>query len=481
MSVLLNINPALPELWLLVMACCSLLVGVFSRTELAAGRVYVLTQLTLIIAMICVWHCCSDITQYAFNKMFILDKLAAYAKILIYLLSCFAFIYARSYISTRDIPQMEYYVLGLFAVLGMSIMISAQHFLSFYLGLELLSLPLYAMVALRRNTSDSAEAAMKYFVMGTLASGMLLYGLSLWYGASKSLYFMDVAQVLQQLPAGQHLLIAFGLVFIMAGFAFKLGAAPFHMWAPDVYQGAPTSVTMFIGSVPKVAILIALLRFLTEAVPAAQTDWQQLLIIIAVLSMAIGNIAAILQNNIKRMLAYSSIAHMGYMLLGIIAGTPDGYAAALLYITAYALMTLGGFAVLTIMSAHGEEVEQLDDLRGLNTRDPWIAFMMLLIMFSMAGIPPMLGFFVKLGVLEALIGAHYVWLAALALVFAIIGAYYYLRVVKSMYFEAAENTNLISQIFDSRLAFTITGLAVLLLGIFPSQLVNICRQIFMGS
>lgn len=477
MLTLLNLNPALPELWVLCMACISLLVGVFAKQR-AAQIVYSLVQITLIVAAILTWQDYGQATQYAFNNMFVLDRLACFAKLIVYVLSFFAFIYARTYIRHREIAQPEYYILGLFSILGMMLMISAQHFISFYLSLELLSLPLYALVALRRNAGNCAEAAMKYFVMGALASGMLLYGLSLWYGASKTLYFSEFATILNHLPADQNLLVALGLVFVLAGFAFKLGAAPFHMWAPDVYQGAPTSVTLFIGSAPKVAILIVIFRFLTQMLPSLQHDWQQLLMIIAVASMAIGNIAAIVQSNVKRMLAYSSIAHMGYMSLGLIANTAAGNSAALLYMAAYALMTLGGFAVLTILSAQGEEVEQLEDLRGLNTRDPWLAFMMLLIMFSMAGIPPMLGFFIKLGVLEVLIAAGYVWLAALALIFSIIGAYYYLRVVKSMYFEAAENPSLVSHIMDSRIAIAINGLAILLLGIFPSELVTLCRQVF---
>ena len=331
----------------------------------------------------------------------------------------------------------EYFLLGLFAVLGMMVMASAYSFLTNYLGLELLSLSLYAMVAMQKDSLAATEAAMKYFVMGALASGILLYGISMVYGATGSIFILQIANTMPNMHAEQNSLVLFGMIFILVGLLFKFGAVPFHMWVPDVYQGAPTSMTLFIASAPKIAAFGIMMRILVEALPSMQVQWEQVLIVVAILSMFAGNLLAIAQTNIKRMLAYSSIAHIGYMLLGIIAGpnSAEGYSAAMFYIATYVIVAAGAFAIIALLSRSGVEFDQLEDYRGLNTRNPWLAFMLLLMVFSMAGIPPTVGFFAKLGLLEALVEAHLVWLAAIALLFAIIGAYYYLRIVMLMYFE----------------------------------------------
>lgn len=470
---------ALPEIFLLIMTCGILLVEVFNTKR---SITYVLAQITLGVAFLLA------MTQYkeypnpivTFSGHYVLDKLAVILKLTIYILSFFSFAYAREYIEARKIPSGEYYLLGLFAVLGMSVMASAYSLLSIYLGLELLSLSLYAMVALQKHSEDATEAAMKYFVMGALASGLLLYGISMLYGATGSIQVLEIPNILASVTQTEKLVALLGLVFILAGVIFKFGAVPFHMWVPDVYQGAPTSVTLFIASAPKVAAFGITIRILVEALPSLATQWEQMLIVVAILSMFFGNVLAIAQTNIKRMLAYSSIAHIGYALLGILAGpdSADGYSAAMFYIATYVIVAAGAFAIIAILSKSGTEFEQLNDYRGLNARNPWLAFMMLLLMFSMAGVPPTVGFFAKLGLLEALVEAHLVWLAALALLFAIIGAYYYLRIVMLMYFEEPSPGLSAEKIIvsnNSLIAISINGAAALLFGLLPSSLIDMCR------
>lgn len=470
--------PAIPEIFLLGMICIVLLVDLFVKQNEKVAT-YSLAQLSLVGAVFLVLHLYQQPVVTLFNGSFIWDKVSAIFQASILIINFFIFIYARDYIRERNIPQGEYYLLSLFSVLGMLVLVSAYNFLTLFLGLELFSLPTYALVALQRNASRSSEAAMKYFVMGALASGMLLYGLSMIYGATHSIAINSIAKTIATASSAEYLMLIFGLVFLIAGIAFKLGAAPFHMWVPDVYQGAPTSVTLFISTAPKIAVLGLAVRLLLDAMPTLQMQWQEVLMLIAVLSIVLGNVVAIVQSNLKRMLSYSAIAHIGYMSLGLVAGTPVGYASAAFYMIAYALMSLGGFAMLVLLSRKGVEVEQIHDLRGLNARNPWLAFMMLLIMFSMAGIPPMVGFFAKLGVLEALIGAHKVWLAALALLFAIIGAYYYINVVKVMYFEEPETSAPIATGLAVNAAMSVNGLMVLWLGLFPSGLIDLCRSAFM--
>jgi NADH-quinone oxidoreductase subunit N len=471
---------AKPEIIMLVMINVIILFEAFVRKRFR-GLTYVFAQLTLLATF---WF---TATQYqtlsativTFNGSYVLDKLAVLTKLFVLAITMFAFMYGRDYIRERDIPRSEYYIMGLLAVLGMLIMASAYSLLTIYLGLELLSMPLYTMVAMEKNSRATSEAAMKYFVMGALASGLLLYGISLLYGATGSIEITSIANQLVNANSASLGLATLGLVFILAGLIFKLGAVPFHMWVPDVYDGAPTSVTLFIASAPKIATLTIVIRILVEALPSLTVQWDHALVAVAILSMFSGNLLAIAQTNIKRMLAYSSIAHIGYMLLGVIAGPYDsqGYSAAMFYVFTYVIVAAGAFAIIAILSKKGIEFEKLSDYQGLNARNPWLAFMMLLLMFSMAGIPPTVGFFAKLGLLEALVEAHYVWLAALALLFAIIGAYYYLRVIKLMYFEEPK----VGEALHIRIrpglviAISVNGVAVLLLGMFPSGLIDMCR------
>lgn len=472
---------AVPEIFVLCMASFILLIDVFLPKRfrwLTDGFVF----LTLLIAF------ALAVAQYreyphpiiTFSGHYVLDKLAVLTKLFVFVASFFAFIYAEPYIRERHINAGEYYVLGLFAVLGMQIMASAYSFLTIYLGLELLSLSLYAMVALQKESRLASEAAMKYFVTGALASGFLLYGISMIYGVTGSVGIADVAQFLTHASHNQLMIVSMGLIFVLSGLLFKFGAVPFHMWVPDVYQGAPTCVTLFIASAPKIAAFAITMRILVQALPSFTVEWQHILVVIAILSMFAGNLLAIAQTNIKRMLAYSSIAHIGYTLLGIIAGpnSSQGYSAAMFYVTTYVLMAAGAFAIIGLLSHAGMEFDELDDYRGLNARHPWIAFMMLLLMFSMAGVPPTVGFFAKLGLLEALVQAHYVWLAALALLFAIIGAYYYLRIIMLMYFEEPKESQAAIQIKMSKtllVAVSVNSAAALVLGLLPSTLIDMCR------
>jgi NADH-quinone oxidoreductase subunit N len=412
-----------------------------------------------------------------FSGNYVIDQLAVISKLFIYLFSFFAFAYAREYIQSRKIARSEYYLLALFAVLGMSIMASAYSFLTIFLGVELLSLTLYAIIAMYKESSVAAEAAMKYFVLGSLASGMLLYGISLFYGVTGDIQLDAVAKVLQ---SRQDIVPIVALIFVLAGLMFKFGAVPFHMWVPDVYQGSATPTTLFIASAPKIAAFVITVRILVQAMPSLQVSWEHMLILVSILSMFFGNLLAIAQFNLKRMFAYSSIAHIGYTLLGIIAGpnSSQGYSAAMFYIATYVLVAAGAFAIITIMSRDGIEFDKLEDYRGLNARNPWLAFMMMLVLFSMAGVPPTVGFIAKLGLLEALVQANLVWLAVLALVFALVGAYYYLRVVMLMYFEEPTEENAEKQILVSSevmVLVSINGAAALFLGLLPSFFIDICR------
>lgn len=470
-----------PEIFLLLMSCLILLNGVFTKGGAPRASFY-LSQMTLIATAILEWKVFSltaDVTNFAFSNMFVLDRLGVTLNIFILLSMVFTFWYSRSYNEEHGIPSNEFHVLGLLATLGMMIMVSSANFVPLFLGLELMSLPVYAMVALLRGKSRCIEAAMKYFIIGAVASAMLLYGISLFFGATHSLHFMNVAQAIAAMPAGQTLILTMGLVFVVAGIAFKLGVAPFHMWVPDVYDGAPNSVTLLISAAPKIAAFGLAMRFLVYAAPGLHVQWDHVIIVLALLSIAIGNLVAIVQNNIKRLLAYSSIAQMGYMLLAVSCGTKHGDATAFFYMITYAITSLGAFGIIALLSKSGVEANELSDFAGLNQRQPWMAFMMLLMMFSMAGIPPLVGFIAKVGVLEALIQNHSIWLAVVAIIFSIVGAYYYIRVVKVMYFEEPQHEVLLSRCPSGPLfAMTLNGLVVLLLGIFPSQLFVLAHSIF---
>ena len=478
-----NLVPLIPEIFVLGMALVTLMASLFA-TKLR-NLSYYLAQLTLVGAawLTAYLFIGIDLSKplITFDGSFILDRLSLTLKLFIYVSIFFVFIYSREYNIERKIPHNEFYVLGLLSMLGMMLLVSSYSFLTLFLGVELLSLPTYAMVAMRRNELRCVEAAMKYFVIGALASGMLLYGLSMVFGVTQSIDIVTIASAIANTPMNQQLILVFGLIFIVAGLAFKLGAAPFHMWIPDVYDGAPTSVTLFISAAPKIAGFAMLVRLLVDALPMLHIQWQELLIVISILSMGIGNFAAIIQNNVKRLLAYSSIAHMGYMLLGVLCATPRGYAAAMFYMITYAMMALASFGILILMSKGDFEAEHMSDFAGLYHRNPWLAFMMMLTMFSLAGVPPLVGFIAKVGVLEALIQVHLVWLAVVAILFAIVGAYYYIRVVKVIYFEDSgrpENVTPITYPWDVMVAISINCIAVLVIGIFPGWLFSLSHLAF---
>ncbi len=468
-----NFFLALPEMWMLFAASMILVVDVFGRGK-DRNAAYLLTLLALAVAAILTVTLHYGERMLAFNDSYVADTLGTVLKTFIYLVTAVVFIYSRDYLRERDLYQGEFYVLGLFGVLGMMIMVSAHSFLTIYLGLELLSLSLYALVALKRDAADATEAAMKYFVLGALASGMLLYGMSILYGVTGSL---DVGQVAQRLVPGMDhnsVVLGFALVFVIVGLAFKLGAVPFHMWLPDVYHGAPTPVTLYIGTAPKIAAFAMVMRLLVEGLGELHAHWRDIFIVLSVLSMGIGNIVAIAQTNVKRMLAYSTISHVGFLLLGILSGTENGYASAMFYVLVYAVMSAGGFGMIIMLSRAGFEADRIEDFKGLNDRSPWYAFMMLILMFSMAGVPPTLGFYAKLSVIQSVVDVGLVWLAAVAVVFSIIGAFYYLRMIKLMYFDKPTDTAPLRANLDLRTVISLNGLAVLVLGLYPSALMNLC-------
>lgn len=472
MSYLSTLTPAYAEIFLLVMACTILIVDLFVVSQ-QKSLTYLLVQVTLAgLALITVTTHQVGVT-YLFNDMFVDDMMSDVLKMLSYISVSMILVYSRNYLLVRGLFTGEFMVLTLFALLGMMVMISASHFLSMYIGLELMSLSLYALVALQRDSAVSTEAAMKYFILGALASGLLLYGISMLYGATGTL---DVAAVSEAIRHGVQNpdLLVFGLVFVVAGLAFKLGAVPFHMWVPDVYQGAVTPVVMLIGSAPKLAAFAFIMRILAEGLQPMMIHWSGMLVILAVLSMALGNITAIAQTNFKRMLAYSSIAHMGFFLLGVLSGGIDGYGAAMFYIVVYTLMSLGAFGMITLLSHEGYEADTLDAFKGLNQRSPWLAFMMLLLMFSMAGVPPTVGFYAKFSVLEAIVNTGHIELAIVAVLFSLIGAFYYLRIVKLIYFDAPESHEPVRLQLDSGVLISLNGLAVLALGIMPGWLMTVC-------
>jgi NADH-quinone oxidoreductase subunit N len=467
-----NFAPAYPEIFLLVMVCVLLLADLMVGEKMHYVT-YLLAQIALFgCALITFTTSVPDVT-HTFSNMFVDDALADVLKMMVYMTVSMFLVYSHKYLAMRGIFSGEFFSLVLFATLGMMVMISASNFLTLYLGLELLSLSLYAMVALRRDSVVATEAAMKFFVLGELASGFLLYGMSLVYGVTGALDITRVTEVIQSGVADPTVLVV-GLVFIIAGISFKLSVAPFHMWVPDVYQGAPTAVVLFIGSAPKLAAFGFVMRLLVEGMGGMVADWQGMLIILAVLSMVVGNLAAIAQTNIKRMLAYSTISHMGFMLLGIISADGNGYSSSMFYIVVYVIMTLGTFGMLMLLSNEEFEAERLDDFKGLNRRNPWYAFITLLLMFSLAGIPPTVGFYAKLSVLQAVLGAGYVWLAVVAVLFSLVGAFYYLRIVKLMYFDEPESDVPISPQGDVELLISANGLAVLGFGIFPQTLMTLC-------
>lgn len=468
--------PILPEIAVLVTACLVLVADLYLK-ERNKGVNQGLTLIGLLVAMALVGVAGGGEPMLALGGNVVRDTMGDVLKVFVLIVSFLAFVYGPPWLRDRKLLAGEFYVLGLFAVLGMLVMIAANSFLTLYLGLELLALCLYALVAFDRDSKTGSEAAMKYFVLGALGSGMLLYGISMIYGATGSIELSAVASAVSQQGIENRVLV-FGIVFLVIGIGFKFGAVPFHMWVPDIYEGAPTPVVLLLGSAPKIAAFGLAIRLLVDGMGGLHPDWQGMLVVLAVLSMAVGNLLAIAQSNIKRMLAYSTISHVGFLFLGLLAGSSQGYAAAMFYAIVYALMAAGAFGILTILSRTGFDAENLEDLKGLNDRDPWYAALMAILMFSMAGVPPTVGFMAKLLVLEAVVRVDLVWLAIAAVFFSIIGAFYYLRVVKLIYFDKPTTELPITASGGVRVAMSVNGLAILLLGLFPASLLSLCQAAF---
>ncbi len=473
--------PLLPEMIVLGMACLILVVDLYISPQ-RRGIIQILSLATLIFAAIATLriHNGEGVveTQRLLSGTFVRDQMGDILKLFVYLVVGMVFVYAKTYLRQRQLYKGEFFVLCLFGTLGMMVMISAGSMLSLYLGLELLALSTYALVALDRNNSLASESAMKYFVLGALASGMLLYGMSMIYGATGSLDLMEIQTAVA--GASDSVVLAFGLTFIVVGLAFKFGAVPFHMWVPDVYQGSPTAVTLFLSSAPKLAAFALAIRLLSDGLIGQLQNWQMMLVLLAVASLAIGNVVAIAQTNIKRMLAYSTVSHVGFIFLGILSGTEAGFEAAMFYAIVYSMMAAGAFAVVIVLSREGFEAENLDDYKGLSQRSPWLALMMLMLVASLAGFPPFVGFFAKLQVVKAAVDADLVWLAVVSVVFAVIGAFYYLRLIKIMYMDDPESTAVPTTGTDVGVVLSANGLAQLALGIFPGPLIAICAAAFPG-
>jgi NADH-quinone oxidoreductase subunit N len=474
-----NLLPALPEIVMLAMTCLVLVVDLFLPQE-RRGFTLLLSIVTLILTLIAIIAVAPSDSISSFGGSFVLDQMAVTLKIATIVITILVFMYSRDYLVDNDIYKGEYYVLGLCATLGMMIMISGHNFLLIYLGLELLSLSLYAMIAFKRNSVIASESAMKYFVLGAMASGLLLYGISIFYGITGTLDINQLANLVSQEMIENPIALSFALTFIVVGLSFKLGAVPFHMWVPDVYQGAPTSVTLFIGTVPKIAGFAMAIRLLVDGLSDLHVEWSQMLIVLAVASMVIGNIIAIAQTNFKRMLAYSTIAHVGFIILGILAGTDTGFAAAMFYTITYAITSSVAFGVLILLNRKGFEAENIADLSGLNDTNPWIAALLAIAMLSMAGAPPTVGFYAKLIVLQAILQVDLVWLAVVAVLFSVIGLFYYLRVIKVMYFDKPQQDQLptVKQPLDVKILLSVNGLSLIGLGVFPSALMGYCILAF---
>ncbi|WP_049620887.1 NADH-quinone oxidoreductase subunit NuoN [Frateuria defendens] len=479
MPTLNDILILLPEFYLVAAACVLLLLDAFMKPA-QRGVLHWLSIAVLLVGIYLVVSGQPDVPVTAFGGMFVRDGVAEILKVFALLTTALVFVYARPYLVDRKLFVGEFYTLAIFAVIGVMLLVSAGNLVMVYLGLELLTLSSYALVALNRDSRLSSEAAIKYFVLGAMASGMLLYGMSMVYGATGTLALAQLhgAAAHTAMPN----LLVFGLIFMIVGIGFKLGAAPFHMWIPDVYEGSPTAVTIFIGSAPKLAAFGMAYRLLDTGLGDLSHYWQPVLAVLAVLSLAIGNLVAIVQSNLKRLLAYSTISHMGYLLLGLVNAGPEGYASAMFYAISYALMGTAAFGVILALARAGFECDRIDDLKGLNHRSPWLAFLMLLVMFSLAGVPPLFGFFAKLMVLEAAIHAGMVWLAVVGAIAAIVGLYYYLRVVKVMYFDRPDEgmETRVQPDFALRAVLSVNALVLLALGLGWGPLLNWCRAVFPG-
>jgi NADH-quinone oxidoreductase subunit N len=473
-----DLAPALPEMVLLAMACVVLLVDLFWPGR-ERSNTYVVSQLSLLATLLAVAQTYNGPTT-TFSGHYTVDAVAVVIKVMALLIMFGVFLYGRDYLRQRALLTGEFLLLSLFATLGLLVMASAGSLLVLYLGLEVLSLSSYALVALHRDNGDASEAAIKYFFLGALASGLLLYGMSLLYGLTASLDLATVAQVVgEHARAGDFsALMGLALAMLVVGIGFKLGIAPFHMWLPDVYHGAPTAVTAFLTTISKLAAFVLVVKLLAGAAAPLVQQWQQMLVVVTVLSLAVGNLVAIAQVNLKRMLAYSTISHMGFFLLGVLANSSVGMAASLFYMITYALTGLAAFGMIMLLSRAGFEADRIEDFRGLNRRSPWLALVMMVILFSLAGVPPTVGFYAKLGVIRAVMQHDLLWLAIIAVIFSVIGAFYYLRVIKAMYFDAPVEQPAISPALDVRVFMGVNGALVLGLGVFPAPLLALCQAVF---
>ena len=475
MLSLADVQPAAAEIFVALAACVLLLVDAVAGAR-ARGAVFVLAIASLAGAAWVSSAVTPESRLVLLGGHFVADPMGTVLKLFAYGAAAVTLLYSRDYLERRELLKGEYLVLALFAVLGIQIIVAAGSLLSLYLGIEIMSLALYAMVAFDRDDGVAAESAMKYFVLGAIASGALLYGVSILYGVTGSFLLDGVARAIGsggQAPIG----VLFGLAFIVVGVAFKFGAVPFHMWLPDVYHGAPTPVTLFVGSAPKIASFALAMRVLAEGLGGVAEAWQDMLVVLAALSMVVGNVVAIAQANIKRMLAYSTISHVGFILLGVLAANPVGYRAAMFYTLTYVVMTTAAFGVVLWLSRKGFEADALDDYKGLNRRNPWFAFVMLLVMFGLAGVPPTVGFWAKLQVIAAVLDVDLTWLAALAVLMSVVGAYYYLRIVKLMYFDEPTVSGPVEAKLTVRLLLSLNALAILVLGLYPGLLLRLCENV----
>ena len=471
----MGLHAAAAEIFMLSAVCVILLVDVF-LSDRTRWITYALSLLSLVGAAFVTIEYSVEGRVSAFDGMFVADPMGDVLKLFAYGTVAVAFLYSKEYLQRRGLFRGEYFILGLVALLGVMVMISAGNLLTVYLGLELMSLSLYSMVAFDRESGVAAESSMKYFVLGAIASGALLYGFSIVYGVTGTLQLDELALAVREVGAS-NLGLVFGLAFIIVGVAFKFGAVPFHMWIPDVYHGAPTPVTLFIGSAPKIGSFVLAIRVLAEGLDAMVASWQDMLIALSVLSMIVGNVVAIAQMNLKRLLAYSTISHVGFILLGILAGTNEGYRAAMFYTLTYVIMAVGSFGMILLLSREGFEADQIEDFRGLNRKSPWFAAIMMMLMFSTAGVPPFVGFWAKLAVIGAVLDVGLDWLAVTAVVLSVVAAFYYLRVIKAMYFDEPADAVGIQAGGTLRAVLSANGIAVLALGIFPSALIDLCARV----
>ena len=474
-----TLSAALPEIFLLSAIVVVLLLDLFLSKPFKQATYY-LTQLSLLITGILAFNLIGEPQAIIFGGSFILDNMASVFKVFMLGSTMVATVYTRHYLTQHSLFRGEYFVLVLLAVLGMMVMVSGYSLLTLYLGLEILSLSLYTLIAIARERAGAVEAALKYFVLGAIASGLLLYGMSMIYGISGSININEITNFASSanLASRETLILNFGLVFLVIGIAFKLGAVPFHMWVPDVYQGAPTSVTMFLSTVPKIAAVAMLVRILVDGLGAMHAYWSDLFMVLALLSIALGSVVALMQTNIKRMLAYSTISHIGFIMLGFVTGVITGYGAVVFYVLVYILMSLAAFGMIILLNKQGFEADQISDFKGLSKHSPWFALMMLVIMLSMAGVPPFIGFYSKLFILQQVISAGFVTIAVIAVIFAVISAYYYLQVIKSMYFEEADKKVTVTAPMDMQLVLSINAVLILVVGLFPDFWMKLSLSLF---